>query len=312
MDPLSTTTDAAQIPDARDDMTSPALPSPAPAPSPAPDTDSEFQSARATERIRRSSSAPQAQYNPQTSGGGGQTREGNQPQRHPGDRDHRHNGRRSRNQRGRGRQRQQNGPRGGGGRRRRPGRTRRRRQSRHRAHQSLRSFPMERQRAGSIRSAKAASFAAPRTAIWPSRATRTCRRRSCGSTCCAAATRFSPRPDTITAVASSSSRSQQINGADPERSSAPSRFRLAHRVVSGAEAQARDGPSGQGRPRAHAPRDRSHRADRLRPARADRRSGARRKNDAAAGDRRRRRDQSSRRRLSSFCSSTSVPKKSAR
>jgi transcription termination factor Rho len=60
--------------------------------------------------------APQAQYNPQTSGGGGQGREGNQQQqRHPGDRDHRNNGRRSRNQRGRGRQRQQNGPRGGGG-----------------------------------------------------------------------------------------------------------------------------------------------------------------------------------------------------
>ena len=110
MDSLRPPPDAAQIPDARDDMTSPALPTPAPAPLPAPDTDS----ASNPPAPPNGNTAPQAQYNPQNSGGG-QTREGNQPQRHPGDRDHRHNGRRSRNQRGRGRQRQQNGPRGGGG-----------------------------------------------------------------------------------------------------------------------------------------------------------------------------------------------------
>ena len=40
MDPLTPTPDAAQIPDARDDMTSPILPTPAPAPSPAPDAES--------------------------------------------------------------------------------------------------------------------------------------------------------------------------------------------------------------------------------------------------------------------------------
>ena len=114
MDSLRPPPDAAQIPDARDDMTSPALPTPAPAPLPAPDTDS-ASNPPVPPNGSGANSAPQAQYNPQTPGGGGQTREGNQPQRHPGDRDHRHNGRRSRNQRGRGRQRQQNGPRGGGG-----------------------------------------------------------------------------------------------------------------------------------------------------------------------------------------------------
>ncbi|MDP9279464.1 MAG: transcription termination factor Rho [Gemmatimonadota bacterium] len=114
MDSLRPPPDAAQIPDARDDMTSPALPTPAPAPLPEPDTDS-ASNPPAPPNGSGGNTAPQAQYNPQTSGGGGQTREGNQPHRHPGDRDHRQNGRRSRNQRGRGRQRQQNGPRGGGG-----------------------------------------------------------------------------------------------------------------------------------------------------------------------------------------------------
>jgi transcription termination factor Rho len=115
MDPLRPPPDAAQLPDARDDMTSPALPTPAPAQSPAPDSESNSTPPAAPNGSGNSGGAPQAQYNPQTSNerGGGQPREGNQP-RHPGERD-RHNGRRSRNQRGRGRQRQQGGPRGGGG-----------------------------------------------------------------------------------------------------------------------------------------------------------------------------------------------------
>ena len=112
MDPLTPPPDAAQIPDARDDMTSPALPTPAPIPSAAPDTESNSNPPAPPNGSGAPASAPQSQFNPQTSGGGGQPREGNQ-QRHPGERD-RHNGRRSRNQRGRGRQRQQGGPRGGG------------------------------------------------------------------------------------------------------------------------------------------------------------------------------------------------------
>jgi transcription termination factor Rho len=116
MDPSTPAPDAAQVPDARDNVTSPALPNPAPAPSPAPDTDSASPPPAQPNGSSATGGPPQAQYNPQTSGGGGgQPREGNQPQRHPGERDHRHNGRRSRNQRGRGRQRQPNAPRGGGG-----------------------------------------------------------------------------------------------------------------------------------------------------------------------------------------------------
>ena len=117
MDPLRPPPDAAQIPDARDDMTSPALPSPAPAPSPGPEAESNSNPPVPPNGSSDAGNAPQAQYNPPTSGGGGQPRNGNQQQqqqRHPGDRD-RHNGRRSRNQRGRGRQRQQGGPRSGGG-----------------------------------------------------------------------------------------------------------------------------------------------------------------------------------------------------
>src|SRR5687768_12249863 len=107
MDPSTPTPDAAQIPDARDNVTSPVLPNPAPAQSPAPETDS---NSSPPPPPNGSSNTGQQQYNPQSSGGG-QPREGN-PQRHPGERDHRHNGRRSRNQRGRGRQRQPNAPRG--------------------------------------------------------------------------------------------------------------------------------------------------------------------------------------------------------
>ena len=113
MDPSIPAPDAAQIPDARDNMTSPALPSPSPSPAaPAPSSPGGPPSSGAPQ-----SPPPalpnQQQYDQQSMGQG---REGNQ-QRQPGgprDRDNRHNnnGRRSRNQRGRGRpQRQGNAPR---------------------------------------------------------------------------------------------------------------------------------------------------------------------------------------------------------
>ena len=122
MDPSIPTPDAAQIPDARDNMTSPAIPSPvtpAPSPAPTPETSPDSGSVSDTSANGANAGAPpqsqqQAPYNSQNSGGGsggggGQHQGG--PQR---ERDHRHNGRRGRNQRGRGRQRggQQNGPRG--------------------------------------------------------------------------------------------------------------------------------------------------------------------------------------------------------
>jgi len=138
MDPITPSPDAAQLPDARDNMTSPAIPSPAPnpaaTPNAAPNSESNAPSpspADSSPNGAGDGGAPpqqqqqQAPYNPQSSGGerggggGGergqqQQRDGNQ--RHPGERgDNRHNGRRGRNQRGRGRQRPQNGPRGGGG-----------------------------------------------------------------------------------------------------------------------------------------------------------------------------------------------------
>src|SRR6478672_2041181 len=124
MDPSTPSPDAAQIPDARDNMTSPVIPSPAPAPSgttPAPESSSDSSSAPDTRANgNNDGGAPpqsqQQQYNPQNSGerngggggGGGHQHQGGQPR----ERD-RHNGRRGRNQRGRGRQRggQQNGPR---------------------------------------------------------------------------------------------------------------------------------------------------------------------------------------------------------
>ena len=132
MDPSTPAPDAAQIPDARDNMTSPALPSPSPAASSnggsepvSPPTDQSPANGSGNPNTGQQQQQQQ-QYNPQTSGGqqremnqqrdpNQQQRDGNQQQqRHPGDRD-RHNGRRGRNQRGRGRQRQQNAPRGGGG-----------------------------------------------------------------------------------------------------------------------------------------------------------------------------------------------------
>jgi transcription termination factor Rho len=129
MDPSTPTSDSAQIPDVRDNMTSPALPSPPPAPTPAPESsanqDSESTStppappASATNGSGgNGGSQQQQQYNPQMQGGQQNQRDTNQrdgnQHRHPGDRE-RHNGRRGRNQRGRGRQRQpqqQSGPRG--------------------------------------------------------------------------------------------------------------------------------------------------------------------------------------------------------
>ena len=122
MDPSIPTPDAAQIPDARDNMTSPAIPSPAaPAPPPANSADSNPESGGTSDTSSNGTSTgapPQSQqqqpYNQQNmgggggGGGGGQQQGGNQRER-----DHRHNGRRGRNQRGRGRQRggQQGGPR---------------------------------------------------------------------------------------------------------------------------------------------------------------------------------------------------------
>ncbi|MGH7651299.1 MAG: transcription termination factor Rho [Gemmatimonadaceae bacterium] len=137
MDPSTPTPDAADIPDVRDNMTSPAIPSPATSPSPSasppasgPSSSSPIaSSAQASESSGLSnsesvSSAPgngsgatggvQQQYNPQNGGQQQQQREGNQQNRHPGERDHRHNGRRGRNQRGRGRQRQPQQQGGGG------------------------------------------------------------------------------------------------------------------------------------------------------------------------------------------------------
>ena len=135
MDSSTPTPNAAQIPDARDNMTSPAIPSPTPTPPPtaAPSAaansesnsgadDSPNGSGDTDASPQQQQQQQQAPYNPQTSGGGGgsgerggqQQRDGNQ--RHPGERgDNRNNGRRGRNQRGRGRQRPQSGPRGGGG-----------------------------------------------------------------------------------------------------------------------------------------------------------------------------------------------------
>jgi len=121
MDPSTPPPDAAQIPDARDNMTSPALPSPVPNPDPSPAGNSSPATGQAPP-LSESPQPNQQQYDPQ---GIGQGREGNR-ERHPGgprDRDNRHNtnnGRRSRNQRGRGRpqrqgqqqQQQQNAPRG--------------------------------------------------------------------------------------------------------------------------------------------------------------------------------------------------------
>jgi transcription termination factor Rho len=128
MDPSTPTPDAAQIPDARDNMTSPAIPSPAPVssetptPTPNPNPTSNPTASsdsvsipEATPNGMNSGGAPpqsqqQSPYTPQT-GGGQQQREGGGGGQHR-ERDHRHNGRRGRNQRGRGRQR--GGQQGGG------------------------------------------------------------------------------------------------------------------------------------------------------------------------------------------------------
>ena len=74
----------------------------------------------------------------------------------------------------------------------------------------------------------------------------------------------------------------------------------------------RDRPPGQGRPGTDAARIDLDRADRLRTARPDRRAGPRRQDDAAPRDHRRRGDQPPRTPCCSSCSSTNVPRKSAR
>jgi len=131
MDPSIPTPDAAQIPDARDNMTSPAIPSPTPNPSSdpsdaGPDSDSNSRPDSSPNGSGDAGAPPQQQqqqqsYNPQREGGererGGQQQQRDGNQRHPNERgdNNRNNGRRGRNQRGRGRQRPQGGPRGGGG-----------------------------------------------------------------------------------------------------------------------------------------------------------------------------------------------------
>ena len=128
MDSSTPTPDAAQIPDARDNMTSPAIPAPIPATSPTPaanggsppDSQQSTQSPPNGAGESQQQQQPQQQYNPRSQGGGGggggQQREGNPNRQGERDNNNRNNGRRGRNQRGRGRQRgQQNGPRAGGG-----------------------------------------------------------------------------------------------------------------------------------------------------------------------------------------------------
>jgi transcription termination factor Rho len=129
MDPSTPTPDAADIPDVRDNMTSPAIPSPITNSTPAPESSAPTNpesttppSPAAPANGTSTNGGGQQQYNPQSMGGPPQHRDGNQQNnRHPGERDHRHNGRRGRNQRGRGRQRQPQqqggGPRGDQGQR---------------------------------------------------------------------------------------------------------------------------------------------------------------------------------------------------
>jgi len=131
--PSSPPADAAQLPDARDNMTSPAIPTSPSTPAPAPGAPSAESDSNAGDQANSSDngntgappqSQQQSQYNPQTmgsQGGGGGGGQGQQQRDQAGgggggqhrDRDHRHNGRRGRNQRGRGRQRGGGG--GGGG-----------------------------------------------------------------------------------------------------------------------------------------------------------------------------------------------------
>src|ERR1700687_5245397 len=64
MDPSTPTPDAAQIPDARDNVTSPALPNPAPPQSPAPDTESNSNPPAPPNGSSDPGTTPQSQYNP--------------------------------------------------------------------------------------------------------------------------------------------------------------------------------------------------------------------------------------------------------
>ena len=113
--------DAAQLPDARDNMTSPAIPTTpsTPAPESSDSNTNPNTEGNGAENFNTGAppqSQPQSQYNPRTSmgQGGGQGQQQREPGQHR-DRDHRHNGRRGRNQRGRGRQRGGGGGGGGGG-----------------------------------------------------------------------------------------------------------------------------------------------------------------------------------------------------
>jgi len=142
MDSTTTPTpppDAAQLPDARDNMTSPAIPTAPSTPAPVRSESDSFAGGQSNGSDNADTGAPpqpqqQSQYNPQTGGGQGGGGQGQQQRDQGGggggggggghrDRDQRHNGRRGRNQRGRGRQRggggggqqqqqQQGGPRG--------------------------------------------------------------------------------------------------------------------------------------------------------------------------------------------------------
>src|SRR5256714_6446214 len=109
--------DAAQLPDARDNMTSPAIPTAPNTPAPSADNNADAGAPPVSNGSENTGaqSQQQSQYNPQSmagqqGGGGGGGERGQGQQQRDGHRDNRHNGRRGRNQRGR---RQRGG--GGGG-----------------------------------------------------------------------------------------------------------------------------------------------------------------------------------------------------
>jgi transcription termination factor Rho len=118
--PTSPPADAAQLPDARDNMTSPAIPTTPSTPAPQSNDSNSFDGGQpaGSDNGGSPSAQSQQQYNPQTGGqGGGQGQQRDQGGGGGGgggqqrDRDNRHNGRRGRNQRGR----RQRGGGGGGG-----------------------------------------------------------------------------------------------------------------------------------------------------------------------------------------------------
>src|SRR5437764_614785 len=119
--PASPPADAGQLPDARDNMTSPAIPTAPSTPAPESGESTPQQGNGSDNGGAPPQSQQQSQYNPQTNQGGGRDGggqgqgQGQREQNQHRDRDHRHNGRRGRNQRGRGRQRGGGGQGGGGG-----------------------------------------------------------------------------------------------------------------------------------------------------------------------------------------------------